>query len=224
VTGGRGELNRKEWTGTVSSSFAAMNVKPERVERRNLLFAEVAIQCRTRLLLRAHRITACREEAEDIVQEVYLKALKGLSRFRGDSKMDTWLYSIMKNASLEYLRNRKRRGLDQQASLRPEDDGQSVLEVRDTRTDPEEACARSEIEELLLSEIDKLDSVCKRTLQMCLLEEVPYQTAAKSLQVRVTTIKSRVFRGRRMLRKALSPGFVSNPAQRRSGTDRSEEL
>jgi RNA polymerase sigma-70 factor (ECF subfamily) len=210
----------------VSSKLSAKKVKPEleSIERTNLLFAEVAGQCRARLLLRARRITACREEAEDIVQEVYLKALKGLSQFRGDSKMETWLYSIMKNASLECLRNRKRRGLDRQASLGSGNDEGFVFEIPDTRTDPEEAYAQSEMEQILLAEIDKLGSVCKRTIQMCLLEEIPYQTAAKSLQVRITTIKSRVFSGKRMLRKALSPCLATSPVQHDSATDRSEVL
>lgn len=210
----------------MSSSLAAENVKQElqSFEKRSLLFAEIAGQCRTRLLLRAHRITPCREEAEDIVQEVYLKALRGLSRFRGDSKMETWLYSIMKNAALEHLRNSKRRGLNRQATLGSGNDNETILEVPDTRIDPEEACARSEMEQILLSEIDKLDSVCGRTVQMCFLDEIPYQAVAESLRVGVSTIKSRVFRCKRMLRKTLSPCFVTSPVQHDSVTDGSEDL
>ena len=210
----------------MSSKLAAKKIKPEpeSSERTNLLFAEVAGRCRARLLLRAHRFAACREEAEDIVQEAYLKALRGLPRFRGDSKMETWLYSIMKNAALEHLRNRKRRGFGRQALVRSENDEETMLEVRDTRSDPEEACVQSEMEQILVSEIDKLDSSCRHTLQMCFLDETPYRTAAESLRVGVSTVKSRVFRGKRMLRKALSPFIVTNLAHDHSFTDRPEEL
>jgi RNA polymerase sigma-70 factor (ECF subfamily) len=192
-------------------------------EVRNLMFAEAASQCRAMLLSRAHRIAGSREEAEDIVQDVYLKALKGLPRFRGDSKMETWLYSIMRNAALEHLRNRKRRVADQQTFVRSENDEETTLEVPDTRADPEEACARSEMEQILLSEIDKLDSGCRHTLQMCFLNETPYLIAAESLHVRVSTVKSRVFRSKRILRKALSPCFATSSVQGHLLTDQPED-
>lgn len=210
----------------MSHNLAVEQVKPEleSLEIRNLLFAEMADQCRAKLLMRAHRIAAWREEAEDIVQEVYMKALKGLPRFRGNSKMETWLYAIMKNAALEHLRNRKRRGFDRQSLVRCEKDEKTMLEIPDTRADPEEACARSEIEEILLSEIAKLDSGYRRTVQMCFLEEIPYRIAAESLSVTVNTVKSRVFRSKRILRKALSPCLATSLVQHHLLTDQSEDL
>ena len=174
--------------------------------------------------MRAYQIATSWEEAEDIVQEAYLKALRGLPNFRGDSKMESWLYTIVRNAALEHLRNRKRHGLGQQAPIPSDDDDQTMFEIPDTRADPEEACARSEIEQILLAEIEKLDSRCKCTVQMCFLNETPYQVAAEYLGVGVSTIKSRVFRGKRLLSKALSPCAVTNANQRPLLTDQSEGL
>ncbi len=93
--------------------------------------------------------------------------------------METWLYSIMNNAALEHLRKCKRHGFDRQAHVRSENDEETTLDVPDTRADPEEACAQSEMEQIMLSEIAKLDSACRRTLQMCFLDETPYRAAAK---------------------------------------------
>lgn len=218
-------MSRKNRTQSVLCSLTAEHVEQEleSTEWKNQRFAEIADQYRTRMLMRARRITDCREEAEDIVQEAYLKALRGLPNFRGDSKMESWLYSIMKNATLEHLRNRKRHGFRQQASDRSDDNQEIMLEIPDTRADPEEACARREIEQILLSEVDKLDSRCRRTVQTCFLNETPHRIAAESMGVGVSTIKSRVFRGKRLLKKALSP-CIRGLIHQNLLTDRSENL
>lgn len=196
----------------MSASIAVEPIKSELedFERVCALFVETTSRRRTKLLRRAGRIPACREEAEDIVQEAFLKALRGLPHFRGDSRMETWLYSIMTNAILEYLRNRKNRILGQQPSICSEDDEETIFEIPDLRPNPEESCADAEMERLLLSEIDKLDSVCRLTLRACLLEDVPYQTVAESLCIGVSAVKSRVFRGRRMLKRVFFENSIEN--------------
>jgi RNA polymerase sigma factor (sigma-70 family) len=70
-------------------------------------FLDIAQKHRARLLFLAWRITSRREEAEDIVQEALLKAFRALPRFRGDSRMDTWLHTIVRHAALESLGNRR---------------------------------------------------------------------------------------------------------------------
>ena len=203
---------RKELIDRMSDNIAREPIKTEleNFERVCTLFVEIASRHRTKLLRRADRIPACREDAEDIVQEALLKALRGLPHFRGDSRMETWLYSIMSNAILEHLRNRKNRIVGQQPFIGSEDDEETIFEIPDLRPNPEESCADAEMERLLLSEIDKLDSVCRLTLRACLLENIPYQTVAESLCIGVSAVKSRVFRGRRMLQKVFFESCVEN--------------
>lgn len=219
-------MNRTDRTQSVLCSLTAEHAEQEmeNLESKKLRFAAIADQFHARMIMRAHRIATSREEAEDIVQEAYLKALRGLPKFRGDSKMESWLYSIVRNAALEHLRNRRRSGFGQRASVPSDDADQTMIEIPDTRPDPEEACAQGEIEQMLLSEIGKLDARCRRTVQMCFLNETPYQVAAQSMGVGVSTIKSRIFRGKRLLRKALSPCAVTNRNHHDLLADQSECL
>jgi len=151
-------------------------------------FMQVAQQRRAQLLWHAQRFTNNREEAEDIVQEALLKAFKNLPRFRGEAHMGTWLHVIVQNAGREWLRNRKGRTCLQLGHHRNMDDESHVLDFPDPNRNPEQFCERREMENILLSEIDALDSVCKRAIQMCVLEELSHLEAANALCVNVFTL------------------------------------
>jgi RNA polymerase sigma-70 factor (ECF subfamily) len=167
-------------------------------------FVQVAEQRRAQMLWLAQRITSNREEAEDIVQEALLRAFKKLPHFRGESQMGTWLGVIVQNTGREWLRRQKGRVYLPLESVRNSDDEPVVLDFPDPGRNPEQCCEHSEMENILLSEIDELNSVCKRAIQMCALEELSHLEAANALGVNVFTIKSRIFNGKRMLKRAVS--------------------
>jgi RNA polymerase sigma-70 factor (ECF subfamily) len=167
-------------------------------------FVEVAEHSREQLLWLAQRMTRDRSEAEDIVQEALLKAFRCLERFRGESQMCTWLGVIVKNTGLEWLRERKGRVyLSLEYACDP-DDNPIFRDFPDPGKNPEQCCVQKELSDILLGEIDGLNSVCKSTLRMCALEESSHIEAANALGVSVTSIKSRFFRGKRMLKRAVS--------------------
>jgi RNA polymerase sigma-70 factor (ECF subfamily) len=78
-----------------------------------------------------------------------------------------------------------------------------VLEFRDPARDPEQRFVHKEMDEILYSEIQRLNSVCKSTIQMCAIEECSHREAANALGVSVASVKSRVFRGKRLLKRAV---------------------
>ena len=83
---------------------------PERcIESRVQEFLETAERRRPQLLRMARRLTQSNEDAEDIVQEAFMKAYKALARFRGESQMSSWLGAIVQNTAHEHLRNRRGR-------------------------------------------------------------------------------------------------------------------
>ncbi len=166
-------------------------------------FVEVAQKNRVRLLWVAWRMTKSREEAEDVVQDALLRAYMALPRFRGDSRMDTWLHAIVRNVALVHLRSRKGRI---ELSLEPfgmEGEDISVFEHPDPGENPEEHCGRTEREKMLRSSMKDMTSAGRVALQMCVLEELPYREAASELNVSLGTLKSRVFHGKRMLKRAV---------------------
>jgi RNA polymerase sigma-70 factor (ECF subfamily) len=167
-------------------------------------FLQTAEERRAQLLQVARRITNCSEDAEDIVQEAYLKAYRALPRFRGEALMSTWLTAIVRNTALEYLRGQRGRVLVSIEYVSSEDNDVIEMDLRDPGQNPEEACGRRQIEELVRGEVDGLGAVCRRSIELCILEEMPQIEVADALQISVATVKSRVFRGKRMLRRAIS--------------------
>jgi len=172
-------------------------------EQKAAVLAQIAVECRNMLLWRTRRVPACREEAEDIVQDALLKAMRGLARFRGDARMDTWVQAILRNEVREYLRSRNGLAGMSREFFGEEDGEAKSFDIPDPAFNPEEWCARMEMEQRLHEEIDKLSAPCKSAIEECMLQGVPQQELAEMLKVDAKTIKSRVFRGKRTLREAL---------------------
>lgn len=166
-------------------------------------FTEVAEQSRPRLLCAVRRIPVCRDEAEDIVQDALLRAFKGLAQFRGDSRMGTWLYSIVQNSICTYLRSHRGRITLSLEYPCNEGNGAVVLDFPDSGRTPEEAYEQKEREQIVIAEMNKLNSQSKQVLQLCLIEELSHPAVAKTLNTRATAIKSKVYHAKRMLKRAV---------------------
>jgi RNA polymerase sigma-70 factor, ECF subfamily len=167
------------------------------------MFIKTAEQQRSQLLWLAQRITPFREEAEDIVQEALLKAFRNLAQFRGDAQMTTWLRAIVQNTARDWLRNQKGRVYLPLEQTNPADGSPLTFDFPHPGENPEQRCEREEMEWLVRSEIEKLSSVSRRAIQLCLLEELSHRAAANALNVSVITIKSRVFSGKQRLKRAV---------------------
>jgi RNA polymerase sigma-70 factor (ECF subfamily) len=189
----------------VSNSVSASDAEsgPSAWDGKLALFLQVAQQRRTQLLWLARRFANSREEAEDIVQEGLLKAFKHLSQFRGESQMSTWLGVIVLNAGREWVRTRKRRVFQRLEYVSDKDDDSVAYDLPDPGRDPEQSCGHREMEDILRSEIDELNSVCKSAIKMCTIEGLSHLEAANELGVNVLTIKSRIHHAKRMLKRAV---------------------
>ncbi len=172
-------------------------------ESKLVAFVHFAEARREQLLWRALRITHNREEAEDIVQEALLKGFKNLSKFRGESMMSTWLVAIVTNVGREWLRTKGGRTSKVLGNFGDKEEIPFLDDLPDPCEDPEQLCGRWEISRALLSEINQLDSVCKHALRMCAIEERSHLDAARALGVSVNAVKSRLFHGKRMLKRAV---------------------
>ena len=173
---------------------------PERVRE----FLETSERRRPQLLRMARRLTQSNEDAEDILQEAFLKAFKALARFRGESQMSSWLGAIVQNTAHEHIRSRRGRVFLSIEYL-SKDDGEVVdINLPDTRKNPEETWQMLEMENILREEVSKLTFVCRRAIEVCSLDEQPQADAATALNLSVATMKSRVFRGKRILARSLS--------------------
>jgi RNA polymerase sigma-70 factor, ECF subfamily len=188
----------------ISLGLIESEPQPLLPEPRILEFLETAERRRPQLLRMARRLTQCNEDAEDVVQEAFMKAYKALARFRGESQMSSWLGAIVQNTAHEHLRSRRGRVFLSLEYLSKEDGDVVELNLPDSRKNPEENWESREMEVILREEVGKLSFVCRRALEVCALDEEPQADAARALNLSVATMKSRVFRGKRLLASSLS--------------------
>lgn len=169
-------------------------------EQRLAAFIRAAESHRNQLMWLALRMTHCYEDAEDVVQLALLKGFKNLDRFRGDSQMTTWLGVIVQNTAREQLRAQRGK-IFMPMEQPPDGDGDySAYDLADPGKNPEEHCLSRQQEQMILDAINRMTGDNQRALRLCVLEEVPYLTASKILQVQLSTLKSRVFHGKQILK------------------------
>jgi len=156
----------------------------------------------------ALNITGNQEDAEDVMQEAFLKAYTHLDRFQGNSRFYTWLVRIAVNESLMKLR--KRRG-DRTVSLdepvRTENNDLMPREVEDWGDDPEERYAKEEVQEIVSKAIESLEPQFRVVVALRDVEDLSTEETAELLGLSVPAVKSRLLRGRLKLRERLNPYF-----------------
>src|ERR1700758_4590227 len=145
----------------------------------------------------AHWLTRNRDEAEDLVQETYVKALKGFSSFQLGTNFRAWMYRILRNSFLTSQTGLK---ATMTVPLDLNEDGPELAVQYDT---PETLLFASSNRELLQSAIDDLPVHFREVLLLCEVEEMSYQEIAETLSVPIGTVMSRLSRARKRLRDGL---------------------
>lgn len=153
-----------------------------------------------------YRLTENAEEASDLTQDTFLRALRSIKGFRGDSELKTWLFRIAINESRNRFRWWKRRKRDFTISLdaaigNTETTMSDV--IADDAVSPEEAALAREREYALQSALLDLPKVFREAVVLCDIEGLSYEETAKALGVGIGTVKSRISRGREELRRRL---------------------
>lgn len=160
------------------------------------------------------RMVRQREDAEDLAQEVLMRAVKHIDSFRGGSRFSTWLFRIAMNLSISHLRKMKLRkagslestvgGEDQAAPLK------SMI-ADDREPGPGYRVETDEQIERLGRAIGQLDPSLRSVILLRDLQDMDYQQMAEVLSVPLGTIKSRLFRARLALRQALEADEIAPP-------------
>src|SRR5208282_2382794 len=160
-------------------------------------FEELAMPLFEQLYNFAHWLTQNREEAEDLVQETYAKALKGFSSFHAGTNFRAWIYRILRNTFLTSCTGLK---ATMTVPLDPEEDGPELAVERDT---PETILFERSDRELLQRAIDELPVYFREILLLCEVEEMSYQEISATLAIPIGTVMSRLSRARGALREAV---------------------
>ena len=169
-------------------------------------FEELAMPLFDQLYNFARWLTRNAEEAEDLVQETYVKALKGFSSFQLGTNFRAWMYRILRNTFLT-----SRTGLRVTMTV-PLDPGQDEPELAVENETPETILMKRSDSQLVMSAIDGLPVHYREALLLCEVEEMSYQEIAETLSIPVGTVMSRLSRARRTLRDHLGRNWQGDEA------------
>ncbi len=149
----------------------------------------------------AIKFTGNQEEAEDLTQEIFLKAFEALSTFKGESQFSTWIFSIARNQIL--MKHRKE-------SSRPQIAHEDVEEVHNKYFDkikkwreqitPEMQMLKQEMNTKITSLLSRLPANYKNPLMLYYFENMSYKEISEKLDIKVNTLKSYIFRGKELMK------------------------
>ncbi len=155
----------------------------------------------------AQHITQNREDAEDVVQDAFLKAYENLEQFQGQSKFYTWLVRIAVNEALMKLRRRRpERMVSLDEEVKTEEDSMP-REVADWSPNPEQLYSQSELRDILSKTIQGLPPSFRTVFVLRDVEGLSTEETAEALDLSIPAVKSRLLRARLQLRERLNRYF-----------------
>jgi len=143
----------------------------------------------------AHWLTHNREEAEDLVQETYLKALKGFASFQQGMNFRAWMYRILRNTFLT-----SRSGLSVKLTVPLDREEDAIGQRADT---PEAVLLARADQEMVRSALERLPVQFREVIVLCDMEEMSYQEIAEIVGIPIGTVMSRLSRARKSMRELL---------------------
>jgi len=155
----------------------------------------------------AFRMTGNEQDAEDLVQETFLRAYRQLGRFDGRAGFSTWLYRIAANCSLDLIRARKRRQ-EQQAPVDEEGQEVTIVAVAEAPT-PDRLAFSGELQRLIGPALNRLSAMERAAFVLRHYEGMCMEEIAGALGVHTGAAKHSVFRAVQKLRRALEPAVGS---------------
>jgi RNA polymerase sigma-70 factor (ECF subfamily) len=170
-------------------------------------FAELVRRYEGKIFRLAQHITQNREDAEDVLQETFMKSYEHLDQFKGDSKFYTWIVRIAVNQALMKLRRRK---TDKSVSLDEQiDTGEDTIvrEIAAWDEDPEQQYSREELGSILDRAIQSLEPPYRSVFVLRDIDELSTEETAEALGLSVPAVKSRLLRARLQLREKLTRYF-----------------
>ena len=145
----------------------------------------------------AFRFTKNHDEAEDLTQEIFLKAFESLSLFKGYSKFPTWLYRIGKNLALTKYRKEKNSPLHSLKEFHSEE----IADLRDHNPIPELETIDSELNDKVRTLLSRLPIAYKKPLILFYFENMSYKEISEHLDIKINTLKSYILRGKDLMKK-----------------------
>jgi RNA polymerase sigma-70 factor (ECF subfamily) len=158
-------------------------------------------------------LTRNRSEAEDLVQETYVRALGAMGRLRTDSNVKSWLFTILRNIWFNQLRQQRT------AKLVALDGEESAMDIAETAKGPDALYVSKMEHELVREAIQQLPADFREIILLREFEELSYQEIATILDCPAGTVMSRLARARAKLRMLLSAALTTSDFVRKDGVE-----
>lgn len=149
----------------------------------------------------AYRLTGNSSEAEDLVQETYIRAFRFFAKYDQNLPFTSWLYRIMTNAHIDSVRRKgriKTTSLEQSGT-----DGNSTWDLPDVNAAPDRAMLQQSVAEPVQNALGAMTSEFRTAVLLADVEGMAYEEIAEIMKTSVGTVRSRIHRGRKQLRKHL---------------------
>ena len=159
------------------------------------LIDELIVRYQHRLLRYLLYLTSNREMAEDLFQEVWIRVLVRGAQFNGQSRFDTWLFTIARNLVIDQRRKRTMASLDELFEVGGDDDRPMSFEVADGEPTPLDHYSNFEDRERIAAALLELDTLHREVLVLRFHEELSLEEIAKVTRAPLSTVKSRLYRG-----------------------------
>lgn len=213
-------LNAKSSRSTAKSA-SQTSIDAELVQRFNqgdeTAFFPIMERYRSKIFATVLNLLHNHADAEEITQDTFIRAYRGLARFRGDSSLATWLYRIAVNLARNrywyFFRRQRQNTISLDYSL-SEESGTAFADIVAAETqDPAQETANEEFAQLITDSMKKLEPHHREILVMRNNRNLSYDEIASLLKINVGTVKSRIARARKNLRGAMAevcPEFTSD--------------
>ncbi len=161
------------------------------------------------------------QDAEEVVQDTFVRAYRALDKFRGDSSFKTWINRIVMNLSRNKYHWNRRRGSEVNLSLYQPgntlgEDEDREIPLPDAKMKPDSMIETAELEKTVLQGFENLPEKLKEAMILRHVNDMSYENIAEALDCKVGTVKSRLSRGRELLKDFLASRFSDNPAFNRT--------
>ena len=176
------------------------------------LLDELIVRYQHRLLRYLLYLTGNRELAEDLFQDVWMRVLVRGSQFNGQSRFETWLFTIARNLLIDLRRKRTMSSLDELFEAGGEDDRPVATEITDPDPTPFEHFSRLEDRERIAAALLQLDALHREVLVLRFHEELSLEEISRVTRAPLSTVKSRLYRGLAMIRPRLER-MTAHPAE-----------
>lgn len=177
-------------------------------------FEELVARTQRQAYNMAYRMTGNRDDAEDLTQEAYLRAYRSFDKYNRSLPFENWFFRILSNLFVDGLRRKPKQAPISLNQPLNDADGESnyLLEIPDEESNPEMQLMENVMDERLQRALAALPQEFRTAVLLCDVEGLSYEEIAKVMGTSIGTVRSRIHRGRRMLRKQLAAEFGKEAA------------